>query len=506
MQVTTEQLDPCKIALTVTVGADKVEVARKKAFQQAVSGLQLPGFRKGKVPAHIAKNYVDEGRVLQRAAELVIPESYTEAIAETKLEPFAQPDVELVDLPTDGTLVFKAYVPMRPVITLGLYKGLAVEHRKVTIGEGEVTKEIERMRERYAEFSEVEDRTAQTGDMLLVDLTAVVEGKDLPDLATPQATVIEIGKNIPDLDSGLVGLAKGDEKTIEAVYPTEFENEEMQGKRATFTVIVKEIRSKQLPELTDALAKKALPSVDTVDGLKAAILEGLEKQASDASNNELEFNLVSKIVETSQIHFPEVLLRAEIDAELRQLEASLKEQNIEPQAYLNAIGKSVDQLRGEVAVGATQRIKNSLVLSEVARAESISADDADVDAKIAQRAAEANVSPAAVRAFAEKQGSLDGFRDQALTEKILSFLKDSSKITLRTLTSEALEAEDKAKALEASAAPIAIDASAEAKPAASAKKATKKKVEETDVAETAPVAEVTEAAAPKRKTAKKTEA
>jgi len=493
MQVTTEQIDPCKIALTISVDPEKVEIARKKAFQQAVGSLQLPGFRKGKVPPHIAKGYVDENRVMQKAAEAVIPDAYTAAVAETSVEPFAEPEMELLELTDDGALVFKAYVPLRPLVTLGIYKGLALERRNLSIVDADIEKEIEGIRTRYAEFPEIEDRTSATGDLLLVDLMAVVEGQDLPDLAEPKATVIEIGKNIPDLDSGLVGLSKGDTKAIDATYPETFENEELRGKKATFTVTIKEIRARVLPEMTDELAKKARPRIDTVEELRTEIRERLEKEAVEATENDIEFNLVAKIVETSQIHFPDVLLRAEVNAELQQLSRTLDENKVTAEQYLASIGKTVEQLQSEMAVGAAQRIRNSLVLSEVARTEGISVDDADVDAKLAERAEQAGVSVSAVRAFAEKQGTLDQFRDQALTEKILSFLKEASKVTERTLTTAELEAEEAAKAT------VPAEPAVEEKPK---KRAATKKKEAESAPEVEAAAEPEAEAKPKRRTKK----
>ncbi|WP_309710728.1 trigger factor [Armatimonas sp.] len=502
MQVTTEQLDPCNIALTISVDPERVEVARKKAFQQAVGSLQLPGFRRGKVPPHIAKNYVDDGRVKQRAAEALVPDAYREALTQVSVEPFAEPEMELVSMDDNGPLVFKALVPLRPQITLGLYKGLELERRKIALADADVEKELENIRARFAEYPEIEDRASETGDFLMVDLTAIVEGQDLPELAEPKATMIEVGKNIPDLDAGLQGLKKGDSKSIEATYPETFENEGLRGKRGVFTVDVKEVRARVLPELTDELAQRARPKVSTVEELKSEVRAQLENDAVEASENEVEFHLVSKIVETSQIYFPEVLLKAEVNAELNQLAQTLEQNKVTPEQYLASIGKTVEQLQSEMAVGATQRIKNSLVLSEVARAEGIMVEDADIDAKLAERAGESGVSVSAIRAYVESQGSLDRFRDQALTEKILNFLKETSKIAERTVTTAELEAEEASKtAGEASAAPAE-----EAKPKKRA--ATKKKADEPAAElEAAPVAEEAEAAPaeepkPKRKTKK----
>jgi trigger factor len=469
MQVTTEQIDPCKIALTITVEPEKVTVAQEKAYQQAARSITLPGFRKGKVPLHIARGYVDPSRVKQRAAELLVPEAFQSAVGESQVEPWGQADFEVVEMNDDGPLVFKALVPLRPQVTLGPYKGLSLTKRVLVVTDKDVERQIEQIRERYAEYPEVEDRTAQPGDLLLVDLQAEIEGKELPELAEARSTAIEVGKNIPDFDNGLTGMAKGETKTIEAIYPETFPDDTLRGKRATFTVTLNEIRSRNLPELNDELVQKAHPTAKTPDELLVAVRDSLEKTAAEMSENELEFNLVNAIVQSSQIHFPDVLLRAEMQADAQQLQERLERDQITLDDFLVGEGKTREELQLEMSTAAAQRIRNSLVLSEVARTESIAVDDTEVDAKIAERAEQAKVSPAAVRAFAEKNNQLERFRDQALTEKILTFLKGAATIAETTFTSD----DEQEETAEPSAAPAGP-----ATPEVKKRRTTKKKTAE----------------------------
>lgn len=488
MQVTSEQIDPCKLALTITVDSDRVETARKKAFASAMNAVQLPGFRRGKVPAHLAQNYVDPSKVQQRTVENVVPDAYRDAVQEQGVEPFGQAEFELVAMPEDGTVVFKATVPLRPVVTLGPYKGLQIERRRLIVDEAEIDQQIEGLRVRKASYTAVEGASSATGDMLLVDLTAVVEGRDLPELAEPQSTLIEVGKNIPDLDAALVGLVAGDHRVISATYPDEFQDATLRGRTGTFTVDVKEVRPRVLPDLDDAFVQTVHQSAKSVDELRVAIQEGMEKAADEMADNEVEARIVSQIVESSQIHFPDVLLQAEVQAEARQLEERLKDQNISVEDYLRAIGKTTDEVLGEMSVGASARIRNSLVLGEIARAESIVAEDADIDAKIAERAEQLKVSASAMRTFAENNNQIDRFRDQALTEKILGFLKSTATIVNREVTGAELRGG------------AADSATPAAKP--KARKAKKADVDaEAPAAEVAPVAEAAPVVKRRRKAA-----
>ena len=488
MQVTTEQIDPCKLALTITVETEKVEAAKEKAFRQFAQNVQIPGFRKGKVPTQMARAYVDPGRVKQRAAEMLVETAYPEAVTESSIEPFAQPELEMVEMEDEGPFVFKALVPLRPVVTLGLYKGLALERRRLQVRDTDVDKQIEEVLTRQAEYPEVTDRNVETGDILLAGLTAEVEGQELPDLAEPRDTVIEVGKNIPDFDNALVGIAIGETKTIDALYPNEFADENLRGKRATFTVSVKEIRSKVLPELNDELVAKIHPTAKTVEELKTALHTSLESAADEMADNELEFRLIGEIVKTSQIYFPEVLLRAEMQADAQQINERLERDKITIEAYLDEVGKTREELEQEIAANADVRIRNSLVLSEVAKTDEITVDDADVDAIFAERAERAHVSPAAVRAFAEKNDQMAQIRDQALTRKILNHLKGLSVITDKFVTAEELEAVAEAagevEQIHDIASAEEVAAEAEVKPK---KKRTSKKTEETTA--DAPVAE-----------------
>ena len=288
MQVTTEQIDPCQLALTITVPAERFAAARQKAANQASQSLQIPGFRKGKVPQHLAKNFLDPVKVQQRAAEIVVPEAYQQAVTESAVEPWADPQFEIVELPEGGELVFKATVPLRPKVTLGEYKGFTLDKRLLQVRDVDIDRELEQVRERFAEFPEME-RAVETGDIILCELQATVEGAELPDLAEARTTAIEVGKNIPDFDAGLVGMNKGESKTITAVYPDEFEDESLRGKTGTFAVSVNEIRARVLPELNDELVQKAHRSAKSVEELRAEIRTSLEKAAVEMSDNELEF-------------------------------------------------------------------------------------------------------------------------------------------------------------------------------------------------------------------------
>ncbi len=465
MQVTKEQIDPCKVALTISVEPERVEAAKEKAFGQFARNLQLPGFRKGKVPAHMARTYVDESRVKQRAAEMLVEPAYAEALEAEQVEPFGAPELDSLDMQDDGSLVFKALVPLRPVVTLGPHKGLAVERRRLEVTDADVDRQIEELQRRSADFEEVSDRTAQMGDIAVADLVAQIEGQETPELAEPRATFIEIGKNIPDFDNGLTGMEIGETKTIEAIYPEDFPDEGLRGKRATFTATLNGIRTRTLPELDDAFAEKqtAYPEAKTLEALRTEIRTGLDRAAQEMAENDVESRLIEEIVTNSQVSFPEVLLREQMAEDARDLRERLERENATLEQYLEAVGKTREQVESEIAVAADRRIRTGLVLAEIAQAEGLTADEADIEAEITERAERANVSPAAVRAFIEKQDQMEALRNRALTKKVFRFLKDNAAVSEKVITMDELRAsgeeagEDAPPDTEAPAEPLAVE-------------------------------------------------
>lgn len=445
MPVTTEQIDPCKVALTITVEPDKVKAAREKAYQQFAREVQVPGFRKGKVPPQMVRNFVDKDRVKQRTLELAVGPAYADALKEAEVTPFGglEPEMELVEMEDNGPLVFKAQVPLAPVITLGLYKGLDVERRTLEVADEDVERQIDDLRTRNAEFPQITDRPVQLGDVILSDIAVVVHG-DEEDTSESRSAVIEVGKNIEDFDKGLAGMEIGETKNIDAHYPEDFNDERLRGKDVTFTVTVNEIREKNLPELDDAFVQKVHQTAKTPEEFRAAIKESLEKAAQEMADNQLEFDIVGKIVQSSQIHYPDALVRVEMRSDYSQLAEYLEREKMSFEDYLETNGQTREEFEAQVANNASARIRNSLVLSEVARQEELKLEEEEVEQALEAEATRRRASVAALKAFLEKNQQMDRFRDQALTEKILNFLKDQATITERSITSEELRQQNEA--------------------------------------------------------------
>jgi trigger factor len=439
MQVTKEALEPCQAVLTIEVEPDKVVTAVDRAYREYGKYVSVPGFRKGKAPLSFVKQRVPEADVRQRTAEILVEPAYAAALEQEAVEPFAQPKLELVQLDMTATpFIFKAIVPLRPEVELGNYTGLTVERPKYEMTDENVETQIQRMRERAADYPVVE-RPAQMGDLVVADLAALVDAK--PDAAEARPTMIEIGAdNIPGFDDQLIGISKGEEKTFTLTYPADYPDAELAGEEAEFTISVNEIHEKQIPELDDALAQKLSNGrYQTVEDFHREMRVDMEKSLVASAESEADSKLIDQILANSTVKYPPVLVESEVEDDIKELMGRLERQSVTVPEYLERIGKTQDQLVTEITGAAAKRIEIGLLLGKVNEAENLTLTDDDLNAALAERAGEERTSPAAVRAVLEGNGGMDALRNRAQAKKVLDFLRASAIIEDKVVSADSAE-------------------------------------------------------------------
>ncbi len=426
MQVTKEPLDPCQVALTIEVESDKVVLAVDRAYREYSKYVVVPGFRKGKAPMSYVKQRVPEADVRQRAAELLVEPAYADAIKQENIEPFAQPKLELMQLElAEKPFIFKAVVPLSPEVELGEYKGLTVERRKFQVTDENVETQIQKMRERSADYPKVE-RAIQMGDLVVADLSALTDLR--PEAAEPRPTMIEIGAdNIPGFDEQVVGLSIGDEKSFTLTYPQDYPDAELAGEEAEFTITVNEVHEKIIPELNDELAKKlSNDKFETLDALRTEVKADMEKSLDVSTESETDSKLIDQIIAASTIKFPPVLVESEVEDDAKELLARLERQGISLEDYLEQVGKTREQIMANFQSAANKRIQIGLLLGRVAETENLGLTDEDLNAALAERATQERTSPAAVRAVLESNGGLEGLANRTQAKKVLDFLRGTA--------------------------------------------------------------------------------
>ncbi len=432
MQVTKEPLEPCQVALTIEVEPDKVVQAVDRAYREYAKYVSVPGFRKGKAPMNFVRQRVPVGDVRQRAAELLVEPAYNDAIKQEEVTPYAQPKLELLDLSlteTEKPFIFKAIVPLAPEVDLGPYTGLTAERSVYVLTDEDVDEQIERMRERAADFPQVE-RPIEMGDLVIGDVGVVSEAR--PDTDGPRPTMVEVGAegNIPGIDENLLGLSAGETKTFTVTYPDDYAEEDLAGEQSEFTITVKEVRARELPPLGDELAQKiSNGSIQTLEVLKTNLRTDMERNLTQNSERQLDEALVDQVVAASTIKYPPVLADAEVEEDAKQFMERLEREKVTLDDYLEQTGRTREQVMAEFQETANKRLRIGLVLGSIAEKEALAVTPADVDAAIAAQAETQRTPPAALRAMLEAQGAMDALTNRAQTKKVLDFLRGSAIIT-----------------------------------------------------------------------------
>jgi len=467
MLVVQEPLSPCEVSLEIEVETDTVAKAVDQVYREYSEHITVPGFRKGKAPLSFVKQRVPQAQLRERAAEILVEPAYNEALKQESISPFAAPKLELLSLETQApqTFKFKALVPLAPKIEVGEYKGVEVQVAKTVITDTDVEARLAQIQERAAEFPVVTDRAAQVGDVIAAEIGITPEEGEP---AAPRNTVIRLGdpENIPGLTDELVGLKAGDHKHFALTYPADHPNTEIAGKTAEFHVEVFEVHDRILPELNDEFAQK-FGKQETLEEFRKVLKAELQKNADSAAKEAADTQLIDKIVASSTIDYPSVLLDQEVNDEVQGLLADLKRRQVEVEDYLKQIGQTPEELTKLISARADIRIRRGLVLGDIAHRESLLVTDEDVDAEIAERAAQQGTTPESMRAYIDANKQIDTVRNVAQTKKVLGFLSSSAIIT-ETTPAEA-DAPKPAVAAKKQAAKVE-DGEAPAKPRARKKK------------------------------------
>lgn len=419
-----EQTKPCEISLEIEVETEKVKKAFDAAYREAGKVINVPGFRKGKAPRSILERFVDEDALKERVAEKLVQEVYEDVIKEAEIDPFGTSEYEIVYLTDGEPFKFKAKIPLAPEVKLGKYQGIKVDRLAPAVSDEDIQREIDSIRERAAKVENVEDRPVQKGDLAIVSLT--------DPSGQARETVVEAGGNLPSFDEGLVGMSKGDTKTIEIAYPDDYEDKDLAGTASQVVVTVNDIKSREIPEMTDELVKQisegSEEKIETVGELKDKIKSAMEKAASDVADRQVEQNIVEKVIEGAEINYPEVMVQEEVRHRFQELLSELKTRKMTLEEYLEATGRTFDQLSGQLESASERDIKVNLVLYEVAKAENIEATEEDVEAEIGKMAQESGMPVESIKAYMDKTGGRSSMESRILRRKVLDFLAKASNI------------------------------------------------------------------------------
>ena len=425
MTVKWEKLEGNTGVLTVEVSAEKVNEGLTAAFNKVVKTVNVPGFRKGKMPRPMFEKRFGVESLYQDALDILLPEAYGNAIDETGIDPIDRPDIDIEQMEKGKELIFKATVQVKPEVTLGDYKGLEVEDFDATVTDEDVAKELETLQSRQAELVVKEEGTAELGDTVVLDFEGFVDGEAFEG-GTAENHSLELGSGsfIPGFEEQLVGLATGESKDVEVSFPEEYHAAELAGKPAVFKVTLHEIKGKELPALDDEFAKDVDDEVETLDALKEKIRTRLEDSKKHEAEHHLRDSLVEKAAENAQVEIPEVMVTSEVNRMLQEFEQRLQMQGMNLELYFQFSGQDENALREQMKEEAVNRVRVALTLEAIAKAENIEASDEDVNAELEKMAGMYNMT---VDNIKQALGGLEGIKGDLQKQKAVEFLIENKK-------------------------------------------------------------------------------
>lgn len=428
MSYTVEKIASNKVKLSFVESAESFDAAVEKAYLKDRSKINVPGFRKGKAPRKLIENMYGEGVFYDDAFELVAQPAYEEAIKAENLQVVDRPQVDVQQIGAGQELKYTLEVFVKPDVTLGEYKGVAVEKNVEKVTDEAVDARIQNDVERASTTQDVTDRAVENGDIVNLDYAGSVDGVAFEGgTAQGQSLTIGSGMFIPGFEKQMVGMNIGEERDLSVKFPEQYHADNLAGKDAVFHVKVNGIQTKVRPELDDDFAAD-VSEFDTFEAYKANIVADLEKNAADRAEANLEDALVQKVVDAADCDIPDAMIQDEITTMLREMEMRMMYQGIRFEDYLKYTGQTLDQVRENYKPEAANRVKTQLVLEAVAKAENIVPTDEDVDEAIADQAKRVNRDVEEFKASLSEQQK-EYLKETAGIKKVIDFLKANAVIT-----------------------------------------------------------------------------
>lgn len=428
MSVKWEKQEGNEGLLTVTVEAAEVDKALDQAFKKVVKQINVPGFRKGKMPRNVFEKMYGVEALYQDALEIVINSSYPVALDEAGIEPVDYPEIAGTENFAKGTdFTYTATVTVKPEPKLGEYKGLEVTKQSAEVTDEEVQSLIDAQLAKKAELEIKEDEAIVEGDTAVIDFEGFV-GEEAFEGGKGEDYSLEIGSGsfIPGFEEQLVGAKTGETKDVVVTFPEEYHAAELAGKEAKFVVTVKEVKTKVLPDLTDEFAKEIDPEVETVEALRTKLKETtLANKEADVEAS-LRDELVEKAAANAEVEIPQGMINTEVDRMVQEFGQRLQMQGMNLDLYYQFSGQNEEALRTQMAEEAVNRVRVSLVLEAIGQAENIEVSEEDINTEVEKMAAQFGMSNDQILTAL---GGTQVLENDIRTQKTVEFLVENAKIS-----------------------------------------------------------------------------
>ena len=423
MKSTTENLSPTRVKLTIEVPFEEFKASLDAAYKTIGAQITIPGFRKGKVPAAIVDQRIGRSAVLDEAINSALPSWYGQALEETKIQPLSQPEIDLAKFVDGEDIQVTAEVDVRPAITLPDVSKIEVTVEDAVVTDADIEEQLGALRERFATFNEVE-RVAVDGDFVTIDLSASKDGERI-EAAQAEGMPYQIGKAtmLEGLDEAVTGLKAGESR----IFTTQLVGGELAGQDVEVDVMVIDVKEQELPELDDEFAQTA-SEFDTVAELRADVTERVTRGKRIEQAGEARDAVLEQVIDLVEAPLPDGAVGDEIAARRDQIQQQLGYSGLTFEQYLDSEKQTIDEFDADLE----KRVRDSLiaqfVLDEVASAEEIGVDDAELTQHIMRRAQQSGQDPQSYIQHAMEHNHVPELMGEVVRGKALASLVESARV------------------------------------------------------------------------------
>ena len=386
MNLQVEKLEKNMAKLTIEVSADELEKALQNAYMRQKNKINMPGFRKGKVPRQMIEKMYGPEIFYDDAANSLIPKAYSEAYDECELEIVSQPEINVEQIEKGKPFIFTAQVATKPEVTLGEYKGLEVDKVSTRVTQKEVDAKIQEEAEKNARTITVEDRPVQDKDEIILDFEGFVDGEAFEGgKGENYPLTIGSGSFIPGFEEQLIGAEPEKEIEVKVTFPEDYHAEDLKGKDAVFKCTIHEIKAKEIPEIDDEFAAE-VSEFDTLDEYKADVKAKIKEQKAADGKRKKEDQAVEKAIANATMEIPDAMVDTQARQMMDEFAQRIQAQGLTMDQYFQFTGMDREKMMEEMKPQALKRIETRLVLEAVAKAENIEISDEKLDEELAKMA------------------------------------------------------------------------------------------------------------------------
>ncbi|CDC19901.1 trigger factor [Clostridium sp. CAG:306] len=427
MKTTVEKLENNMVKVDIEIDAETAEKEYNKACKRLAQRVNIPGFRKGKAPKAILEKNIGAEAIKHDVMDSLLPSAFAQAIKENDLNIITEPAVESYDFEIGKPVKIVAKMELKPEVKFEQYKDLEVEVEEFKTAEDAMEKEIEELTEKFTTLQTVSDRESTDKDVVMMDFEGSVDG-NLIDGGSAKNYMLDLEHSnfIPGFAEQLVGHKTGEEFTIDVTFPENYHDEKLNGKPAQFKIKINEIKEKIKPELNDELAKK-VGNFKSVDELKADIQKYLDNTAKVENDKRSANKLFETIMEKMSVEVQPSMVEREKQALLIDFKQKVAQSGVNWDDVMKNDGP--EKIDEELKTEALNRIKNSLMMSEIAKLENIQVTPQDLEQKIGELAMMYQTDKGTIfKEIARNTAMIQSLSQQALTQKVTKFLLENNKI------------------------------------------------------------------------------